>query len=169
MDPQSGANGSQDDHSGGGNKLKSSLADKLVSSNIIKMKTATPSVGMTKNPSTLEEWDRMKNDSERLENLHFERIGRRLDKMLEDTRAARTVPKAVQTSLAEAMDSFQQASKARTDRIKAYTRWSSLLKEGGHSNEDMSGNIETNISKQDEVLKEIKKINTRLTDQDQKV
>lgn len=169
MDTQSRANGPHDDHSGGEIKLKSTLADKLVSSNIIKMKTATPCVGMSKNPKSLEKWDRKKKDSERLENLHFERIGQKLDKILENTRTARTVPKAVQMSLAEAMDSFQQASKARADRIEANIQWTRLLKEGRQTTEYMGGNIETNTTKQDEVLKEIKKINSTLTDQDQKI
>lgn len=44
-----------------------------------------------------------------------------------------------------------------------------MLTEGSHIIKVKDGDIETHTSKKDEVLKEIKKINTRLTDQDDKI
>ena len=102
--------------------MKSTLADKLVASNSNEAKTYTPGVGMTRSPVSVEEWNKKKKDSERLKKYHFEQIGRRLQKILNDTRSARTVPKVVQTSLAEAIESYWLASKVRSNKVEANTQ-----------------------------------------------
>ncbi|KAL4082665.1 hypothetical protein QTP88_029726 [Uroleucon formosanum] len=65
---------------------------------------------------TSEQLKKILEDKEKTERDCFDRIGRRLNVMLDAVREAKNVAKPVQTALAEAMNAYKQATSARKQR-----------------------------------------------------
>jgi len=97
-------------------------------------------------------------DTEKMEGEHFNRVGRKLNSMLEEVKVARTVPKLVRIALAEAMDALRYAMEARKERLEAKSQWMKLIvgKETGDVEKIGDGEKEGNDRLSVEI-KEIKK------------
>jgi len=68
---------------------------------------------------SVEGWLKRMEDSEKMEGEYFDRVSRKFKKMFEQVKAARTVPKLVQTALAEAMYAHRYAIEACKERLEA--------------------------------------------------
>jgi len=77
-------------------------------------------------PTSVEGWLKRMEDSEKMEGEYFDRVSRKFKMMFEKVKAARTVPKLVQTALAEAMDAHRYAIEARKERLEAKSQWMKL-------------------------------------------
>ncbi|CAI6357271.1 unnamed protein product [Macrosiphum euphorbiae] len=118
-------------------------------------------------PTSAEDWHKRMEAFETMEGEHFNRVGRKLNEMLEQVKTARTVPKLVQTALAEAMASNRNAIVARKERLEAKSQWLKLL-EGKEA--DNGGFVMTNEGTgKSTLLDEIKEIKNLLTEQDRKI
>lgn len=101
---------------------KVTLTEKLVATKPCKViKEKQPS------PTSVGDWHKRMEYSEKMKEEHVSRVGRKLNVMLEQIRAARTVPKLVQAALAEAMDAHSNAVEARKERLNVTSQWIEFL------------------------------------------
>jgi hypothetical protein len=138
---------------------KATLTEKLL---------ATKSGKMTKDkgplPTSAEDWHKRMEYSEKTEEEHLNRVGRKLNVMLEQVKAARTVPKLVQTALAEAMDVRRNAIEAHKERLEAKSQWMKLIVRKERDNGGSGKNNEGIEKVDDKLLEEIKEIKYLLTE-----
>lgn len=108
-------------------------------------------------------------DIERVERDNLDRVGRKLQTMMDQVRAARTVVKPVQTLPAEAVDAFSQASNARNEWLLVRAQWIKVLAEDGADLSTHRLGTEVNKGNQGKLLGVIRKINIRLVEQGREI
>jgi len=87
----------------GGAGQRVTLVEKLVSSQ------KSPVRNFTTPTSTIDECFSKMENANRTENAFLDRVGRRLQKMLEEVKTAKNMAKPVQQALAEALEAFKHA------------------------------------------------------------
>lgn len=149
----------------GQKKDRPTLVDKLLASGYRKN---TLNVRIGTYPESTEEWHKLMENTEKVEKDLFDRVGKSLQVMAEQVKAARTVPKTVQTALAEAVETFKEATAARAEHNLARTQWINRTKDGGVL-DTRDGEAIMDTANQSEIIKEIRKIDIRLSEQNEKI
>jgi len=139
------------------------LADKLLLS---RNKSSPQRKGM-KN-SAEGSYERME-ETERVETAVFERIGQRLQAIADRAKEARTTPRAVQVAVAEAIEAFRQTNIARMERLIARSEWIKKANQGNKTPDEQGANLDPSNTSQDRLLTEIRRIDSRLIEQDRKI
>ncbi|CAI6375411.1 unnamed protein product [Macrosiphum euphorbiae] len=134
---------------------RTTLADKLIASGSNAQMVQTEKLSVMSEKQLHDKLENM----EKVEGESFDRVGRRLNTMLEAIRVAKSVAKPVQTALAEAVTAFNQATNARKLRQKVAERLKAVSKDA-----PTTVAVEDTLDAAAPVLAEIRSINSKLND-----
>lgn len=82
---------------------------------------------------------------------------------------ARTTPRAVQVAVTEAIEAFRQTNIARMERLLARSEWFKIVNQEKKTPDIHRTNVDPNNTSQDRLLTEIRRIDSRLIEQDRKI